>query len=237
MAVPLQRAPGPRPGRHREPPAYGIAAHRPFPPQRQSWNGQAMASPLTVPWLRSPPMCRQYESSTCRAPEESATPRAWCRTRRPRAGRRHGTWPRAPGSASHARTWPAARPLRYSEPDPYLKTRTCSSLGIWQCPIMQGPISRQKRYAGGYRRGHRTAPHPEAARPGNRGRPDRPGRVGQVAGRDGLLPAAPAQERGRPGGGPGHVLHRGPADRQRVRVDRLGRLGGRRALLAARPVP
>ena len=52
--------------------AYGIDAHRPFPPQRQSWNGQAMASPLIVPWLRSPPMCLQYESSTCSAPEESA---------------------------------------------------------------------------------------------------------------------------------------------------------------------
>ena len=39
--------------------AYGIPAHRPSPPQRQSWNGQAMASPLTVPWLRSPPMCLQ----------------------------------------------------------------------------------------------------------------------------------------------------------------------------------
>ena len=52
--------------------AYGMDAHRPFPPQRQSWNGQAMASPLTVPWLRSPPMCLQYASSTCKAPEESA---------------------------------------------------------------------------------------------------------------------------------------------------------------------
>ena len=52
--------------------AYGIPAHRPFPPHRQSWNGQAMASPLIVPWLRSPPMCLQYESSTCSAPEESA---------------------------------------------------------------------------------------------------------------------------------------------------------------------
>ena len=52
--------------------AYGIPAHRPSPPQRQSWNGQAMASPLTVPWLRSPPMCLQYASSTCSAPEESA---------------------------------------------------------------------------------------------------------------------------------------------------------------------
>ena len=52
--------------------AYGIPAHRPSPPQRQSWNGQAMASPLTVPWVRSPPMCLQYASSTCRAPEESA---------------------------------------------------------------------------------------------------------------------------------------------------------------------
>ncbi len=39
--------------------AYGIPAHRPSPPQRQSWNGQATASPLTVPWVRSPPMCRQ----------------------------------------------------------------------------------------------------------------------------------------------------------------------------------
>jgi hypothetical protein len=52
--------------------AYGIEAHRPSPPQRQSWNGQAIASPLTVPWVRSPPMCRQYPSSTCNAPEESA---------------------------------------------------------------------------------------------------------------------------------------------------------------------
>ena len=45
--------------------AYGIRAHRPSAPQRQSWNGQATWSPLTVPWLRSPPMCRQYASRTC----------------------------------------------------------------------------------------------------------------------------------------------------------------------------
>ncbi len=36
--------------------AYGIFWHLPLPPQRQSWNGQAMASPLMVPWLKSPPM-------------------------------------------------------------------------------------------------------------------------------------------------------------------------------------
>ena len=41
----------------------------------------------------------------------------------------------------------------------------------------------------------------------------------------------------RPGGRPGHLPDRGPADRQRLRVDRLGRLGPRRAPLAARPVP
>ena len=39
--------------------AYGIALHLPSPPQRQSWNGQATSSPLTEPWVRSPPMCRQ----------------------------------------------------------------------------------------------------------------------------------------------------------------------------------
>src|SRR5215475_11730660 len=38
---------------------YGICAHLPSAPQRQSWNGQAIVSPLTVPRLRSPPMCRQ----------------------------------------------------------------------------------------------------------------------------------------------------------------------------------
>src|SRR5260370_38184774 len=37
--------------------AYGIAAQCPSPPQRQSWNGQAPWSPLTVPLVRSPPMC------------------------------------------------------------------------------------------------------------------------------------------------------------------------------------
>ena len=35
-------------------------------------------------------------------------------------------------------------------------------------------------------------------------------------------------------GRPGHLLHRRPADRQRLRVDRLGGLGARRASLAAR---
>ena len=39
--------------------AYGIALHLPSPPHRQSWNGQAISSPLTVPRVRSPPMCRQ----------------------------------------------------------------------------------------------------------------------------------------------------------------------------------
>ncbi|CKT17890.1 Uncharacterised protein [Mycobacterium tuberculosis] len=39
--------------------AYGTNLQRPSPPQRQSWNGQATSSPLTVPSDRSPPMCRQ----------------------------------------------------------------------------------------------------------------------------------------------------------------------------------
>ena len=38
---------------------YGTALQRPSPPQRQSWNGQAISSPLTSPWDRSPPMCLQ----------------------------------------------------------------------------------------------------------------------------------------------------------------------------------
>src|ERR1700729_768335 len=49
-----------------------MRTHQPSPPQRQSWNGQAMASPLTMPRLRSPPMCRQNASSTCRRSAESA---------------------------------------------------------------------------------------------------------------------------------------------------------------------
>ena len=36
--------------------AYGMRAHLPSPPHRQSWNGQATWSPLTVPSVRSPPM-------------------------------------------------------------------------------------------------------------------------------------------------------------------------------------
>ncbi len=52
--------------------AYGMCAHLPSPPQRQSWNGQATWSPLIMPMVRSPPMCRQYPSSTCSAPAESA---------------------------------------------------------------------------------------------------------------------------------------------------------------------
>src|SRR5215472_18014839 len=52
--------------------AYGMSAHLPSPPQRQSWNGQATWSPLTVPMVRSPPICRQKPSSTCRSPFESA---------------------------------------------------------------------------------------------------------------------------------------------------------------------
>ena len=91
--------------------------------------------------------------------------------------------------------------------------------------------------AGSTSRGHRTAPGVPAARPGGRGRPGGAGRVGQGPRRDGVLPAAPAGQFRRPGGGSGHVLHRRPAHRQRVRLDRLGRLGGRRASLAARPVP
>src|SRR5690606_17939418 len=42
--------------------AYGMFLQRPLPPHRQSWKGHAISSPLTVPWLRSPPMCRQYAS-------------------------------------------------------------------------------------------------------------------------------------------------------------------------------
>jgi len=50
--------------------AYGMCAHLPSPPHRQSWNGQATWSPLIVPMVRSPPMCLQYPSSTCRVPAE-----------------------------------------------------------------------------------------------------------------------------------------------------------------------
>src|ERR1700722_14641631 len=39
--------------------AYGTLLHRPSPPHRQSWKGQAISSPFTSPWVRSPPMCRQ----------------------------------------------------------------------------------------------------------------------------------------------------------------------------------
>src|ERR1700704_6503997 len=53
--------------------AYGTSEQRPVEPcQRQSWNGHANESPLTVPWDRSPPMWRQYASSTCSSPCESA---------------------------------------------------------------------------------------------------------------------------------------------------------------------
>src|SRR5262245_13395249 len=48
---------------------YGILTHLPSPPQRQSWNGQAIALPLIVPRLRSPPMCRQYPSRTFSSPD------------------------------------------------------------------------------------------------------------------------------------------------------------------------
>src|SRR5689334_14114476 len=49
-----------------------MPTQRPAPDQRQSWNGHAIASPFTVPCDRSPPMCRQYASSTCNAPSELA---------------------------------------------------------------------------------------------------------------------------------------------------------------------
>src|SRR2546421_3461124 len=42
-------------------------------PYTTLFRSQAMASPLTVPWLRSPPMCLQYASSTCRARSEEHT--------------------------------------------------------------------------------------------------------------------------------------------------------------------
>ena len=191
-----------------------------------------MASPLTVPRLRSPPMCRQYASRTCSAPPESAKTTSLVPNACTACGPPSRNGPPVPGSASRARTWPAARPRRWSEPDPYPKTRTCSSLGH-----MATSDRRQDRSAGRGSRGHRPAPGAPAARPGGRGRPGGAGRVGQGAGRDRVLPAAPAGRLRRPGGGSGHVLHRRPADRQRLRIDRLGRVGRRRAPLAARPVP
>src|SRR5215469_9543304 len=51
---------------------YGILTHLPSPPQRQSWNGQAIALPLIVPRLKSPPMCRQYPSRTVSSPDSPA---------------------------------------------------------------------------------------------------------------------------------------------------------------------
>src|SRR6516162_1601149 len=47
---------------------YGTCLHRPSPPQRQSWNGHAISLPLTSPCERSPPMWRQYASSTLMSP-------------------------------------------------------------------------------------------------------------------------------------------------------------------------
>ena len=109
----------------------GSRAHRPSPPQRQSWNGQAIASPLTVPWLRSPPMCLQYASSTCSAPDESANTTSLV----PNAATACGTVITEP--AAEAQAVPAARKpgkqrarcLDGPNLIHTLKTRTCSSLG------------------------------------------------------------------------------------------------------------
>ena len=116
--------------------AYGIAAHRPSPPQRQSWNGQAMASPLTVPWLRSPPMCRQYASSTCSAPEESANTTSLV----PNAAHRVRAAVTEPGrepQAVPAAREPGRRRARLDGPNLIHTPRLEHVLvyGIWQCPI------------------------------------------------------------------------------------------------------
>ena len=91
--------------------------------------------------------------------------------------------------------------------------------------------------AGRRRRGGRPAPRAPAAGPGDRGQPGRAGRVGQGTHRDRVLPAAAAGQLRRARGGPDRVLHRGAADRERVRVDRLGGVRARRPPVAARPVP
>src|SRR5215470_4294056 len=91
--------------------------------------------------------------------------------------------------------------------------------------------------AGGGRRSLRIAAGAAGAGAGGRGRPGGADRVGQDAGGDRVLPAAPAGRLRRARGRPGHVPDRRPAHRQRLRVDRVGRLGARRASLAAGPVP
>ncbi|EKB47208.1 hypothetical protein B879_04198 [Cecembia lonarensis LW9] len=52
--------------------AYGTSLHLPSPPQRQSWNGHEISSPLISPLDRSPPMWRQKASSTLSLPLVSA---------------------------------------------------------------------------------------------------------------------------------------------------------------------
>ena len=64
-----------------------------------------------------------------------------------------------------------------------------------------------------------------------------PAEIGQGAGGGRVLPAAAAGQVRRAGGRPADVLPGRADDRQRVRLDRLGRLGRRRAPLAARAVP
>src|SRR6516165_5525149 len=57
---------------------YGTCLHRPSPPQRQSWNGHAISLPLTSPCERSPPMWRQYASSTLMLPSALRKMTSFC---------------------------------------------------------------------------------------------------------------------------------------------------------------
>jgi hypothetical protein len=96
---------------------------------------------------------------------------------------------------------------------------------------------KRRRRVGGGRRGPRPIAGAAGAGTGDRGRPGGAGRVGQGTGGDRVLPAAPACRLRRARGRPGHVPQRGAADRQRLRIDRVGGVGPRRARLAACAVP
>src|SRR5215469_13004812 len=144
--------------------AYGILAQRPSPPHRQSWNGHATWSPLIVPIVRSPPMCRQYPSSTCSPPDESANTTSFVpnactacgppwrnRSARPRQCQprayRVGSGPASivltPSRSDFCLPNPTPPPIAAppSHPSDSPKTRTCSSLRA----------SCGERHAGGWR--------------------------------------------------------------------------------------
>ena len=232
-----------------------------------------MASSLTVPRLRSPPMCRQNASSTCRRPAESAKTTSFVpnactacgpgsrnelvspRQCQPRANLAGGTpvsMVRTPSPSLmqglHAsltclqQVIECCCHLLYCPRSDTLTDTLEHVLVLWRWPAVNE--RNQEGHPVTENDGQAVVDRVSELLPMLRDRAQQaedarvvPRGVHQGAGGGRPLPAAAAGQVRRLRGGSADLLHGCPADRERLRVHRVGVLRGRPASLARGPVP